>query len=85
MVECERSIPPAQIRLTLFLPPPGFDPTLPAQTAPFERVRLPVIQAGEYVWCVAQGVPAGRRDQVGAFYWLTYQDRSGRWQRIVDP
>lgn len=81
----EQSIPPAQIRLTLFLPPPGFDPTLPAQTARFERVRLPVIQAGEYVWCVAQGVPAGRRDHVGAFYWLTYQDRSGRWQRIVDP
>jgi hypothetical protein len=34
---------------------------------------------------VVEGLPAGSRHEVGAFYWVRYRDGSGSWHTIHDP
>ena len=55
------------------------------QTVTFNRVQIPLVKQGEFVWGVIEGMRPGRRDRAGCFYWLRYTDQDGRVHIIRDP
>ncbi|NBC19003.1 MAG: hypothetical protein GVY18_17010 [Bacteroidetes bacterium] len=81
----EQDIPEDQVFLEVLTPPANLDPTASEQRVTFQRDRVPLQREGPYHWGAVEGLRTGRRDQVGAFYQLSYRDREGRWQTIKDP
>lgn len=81
----EQEIPPADVHLEIFLPPDHLDLSAAEQQVGFRRQRLQPVLDGAYAWAVVDGLPAGTRTHVGAFYWLTYRDGNGRSHHIHDP
>ncbi|MFP4394831.1 MAG: glucosylglycerol hydrolase [Anaerolineales bacterium] len=77
--------PAQRIALELLTPLDPIDLQAPKQKARFQRTRLPLVQDGEYCWGVIAGMQPGHRDQLGAFYWLAYQDKHDVWHNLPDP
>jgi hypothetical protein len=78
-------IPAGDIFVELLASMGTLDLTLARQEVRFERMLLPVARHDAYLFAVAKGVRAGRRDAVGDFYALTWRDADGHWHRILDP
>ncbi|MEM9906145.1 MAG: glucosylglycerol hydrolase [Cyanobacteria bacterium P01_D01_bin.44] len=74
-----------QIDLEIYTPSQPIDFRAPEQTLQFQRVRVPVVKQGEFVWAVIEGLRPGNREQAGSFYWLRYVDPEGRVRIIRDP
>ena len=81
----EWHIPAGDVFVELLAPLDPLDLTLARQEIRFERMLLPVARHDAYLFAVAEGVRAGRRDAVGDFYALTWRDAEGRWHRVLDP
>ena len=75
----------AAVALEVLLPIAPPDLTAAAQRVVFRRLLLPLVREGETLWSVVGGLPAGRRDQVGAFYRLVYRSGGDEWQTVQDP
>ena len=54
------------------------------QEISFTRDRVGLLRDGEFLWGAVEGLTAGSRDTVGTFYWVVYQDESGKWHSIND-
>ncbi len=81
----EEQIPPEQVFLDLYEPPPGFDPqALPGEVT-FRCVRIRPVRDGQYTWAVVGGVAGGTRMRWGTFYRLGFHDAAGVRRTIVDP
>jgi len=81
----EGEIPTSQILLEILTPCEPIDLRVDQQAILFRRERVPLALDGEYLWGVIEGIEAGSREHVGAFYWVRYKDRKGTWQTIHDP
>lgn len=81
----EQAIPAEQIFLEVLTPLEPIDVEADQQRVRFRRERLPLTPDGEYLWGVVDGMRAGQREHMGAFYWVTYQDETGEWHTIHDP
>lgn len=81
----EREIPTEQTFLEILTPLEPINFRTDRQTVQFRREHLALAADGDYLWGVIEGMQPGRREQVGAFYWLKYKDRGGKWQTIIDP
>ena len=66
------------VHLEVFTPVEEVDLANSRQAILFRRERLPLESEGDYWWGVVEGVAAGSRDTVGAFYWLRATHPSGR-------
>jgi hypothetical protein len=73
------------IELELFLPPVGFDPTVPEQTLEMDRFRFEMGLAGETAWLVITDVPIGTRHSIGAFYRFRGVAEDGSVFPLPDP
>ena len=71
--------------LELLAPVGELDITRARQEVTFERVYVPVARQDHYTFASVSGAKAGRRDQIGDFYALTWRDHAGEWHRILDP
>ena len=81
----EMGVPPEWIHLEILTPLDPIDFQAPEQTVRFQRDLIQMVQHGETVWAVLDGMRAGTRETVGAFYWLKCQNRDGTWSVIPDP
>jgi hypothetical protein len=70
--------------LEILTPPEDLDLGAEEQLVRFRRERVPLVRDGAFVWGVVAGLRPGRRETVGAFYWLRYRDADGAWQYAVD-
>jgi hypothetical protein len=75
----------ADLFLEILEPVEPLDPTVARATARFHRTRVPVRRHQALVVAVVRGLRVGDRGTVGSFYALTYPDRHGDWQWIIDP
>ena len=80
----EMGIPDERVRLEILRPAGEIDFQADKQTVRFIRQGLPLLRTGDFAWWAVDGLRPGRRDQVGDFYWLTYQDEAGSWHPIRD-
>lgn len=62
------------IYLEVFTPLAPIDFRKPEQAVEFQYDAVPMLQQGEFVWGVIDGMQAGTRDRAGSFYWLRYRD-----------
>lgn len=62
------------IYLEVFTPLQDIDFRHPEQTVEFQYDAVPMVQQGEFVWGVVEGMHAGNAKQAGSFYWLRYRD-----------
>ncbi|MGD1992831.1 MAG: glucosylglycerol hydrolase [Anaerolineae bacterium] len=81
----EQDVRSEWIHLEILTPLEPIDFQAPQQTIRFQRDLIQLVQQGEYVWAVLEGLRAGTRETVGAFYWVKYQDAQGAWHTIPDP
>lgn len=75
----------ADIFLEVFDPIDPLDPTVARSTVRFRRTRVPLRRRQALVFGVVAGLSVGDREQLGSFYALTYRDRDGAWQQVIDP
>ncbi len=73
-----------EIRLEILQPVSGLDLKSAEQTIQFTRAHLPIHVEGEYAFGVYADIPAGTREQIGAFYWLAFRVGQGEWQHKHD-
>lgn len=73
------------IFLEIFTPLDAIDFQSPEQTVRFQCDRIPLMQQGEYIWGVLEGMQAGRRDRAGSFYWLRALSPHHYLRIIRDP
>ncbi len=66
-------------------PEPELDLCLSHAEVEFARILLPVTRCEAFVFSVASGIRAGRRDRIGDFYALLWRDAEGQMTRILDP
>jgi hypothetical protein len=81
----EQAIPAERVFLEILTPLESIDFEADQQQIRFRRERLPLALDGAYLWGVVSGMRPGHRKQVGAFYWVKYQDEAGEWHTIRDP
>jgi hypothetical protein len=81
----EQGLDPAQVFLEIFTPLDDIDFQADVQEVTWRRERVGLRLQGEYAWGVVAGMTPGRREQVGSFYWLVYQDADGQEQIVRDP
>ncbi|MBE9030038.1 alpha-amylase [filamentous cyanobacterium LEGE 11480] len=62
------------IYLEVFTPIDDIDFRRPEQIVEFQYDAVPMVQQGEFVWGVVEGMHAGTPDKAGSFYWLRYRD-----------
>ena len=74
-----------RIVLEVYIPQQGINFRAAEQTITFDKVQVPLVKQGEFVWGVIEGMRPGRRDRAGYFYWLRYTDQDGRVHIIRDP
>ena len=74
-----------RIVLEVYTPTEDINFRVTEQTVTFNRVQIPLVKQGEFVWGVIEGMRPGRRDRSGCFYWLRYTDQDGRVHIIRDP
>ncbi|MDV3350960.1 glucosylglycerol hydrolase [Leptothoe sp. LEGE 181152] len=74
-----------RIVLEIYTPTENINFRATEQTVTFNRVQIPLVKQGEFVWGVIEGMRSGRRDRAGCFYWLRYTDQDGRVHIIRDP
>lgn len=80
----ELDIPYERVMLELFTPIGEIDFTAETQEIRFKRDRINLLQDGEFMWGVVEGMVAGNRDTIGTFYQLIYQTREGDWIALRD-
>lgn len=80
----EFGVHPGDVRLEILVPIDELSLQVRHQYVRFDRHLFPVELDEGFVWSAVRGLPAGRRDRIGAFYQLRYRDRRGRWQRVPD-
>lgn len=73
-----------EVKLEVLAAIDGLELAAANQTARFKRTHLPIEIHGEYAFGVYDGIPAGTREQVGAFYWLAHRVGDGEWRHIHD-
>jgi len=81
----DQNIPDDKIFLEVLTPETPIDLRAFNQTVTFKRSHIPLMRQETGVWGVIDGMVPGTRDQIGTFYWLTYQDHDGEWHYVVDP
>jgi hypothetical protein len=81
----KQAIPAERVFLEVLTPLEPIDFQQDQQQVCFRRERLPLAHDDDYLWGAIAGMRAGRREQVGAFYWVKYQDEAGEWHTIHDP
>jgi hypothetical protein len=81
----DRHVSDSDIFLEILRPEDDLDITVAHCEASFARTLLPVTRSGAFVFSVATGVVAGRRERVGDFYALSWRDAEGKLNRILDP
>ncbi|NEP17175.1 MAG: alpha-amylase [Leptolyngbya sp. SIO4C1] len=74
-----------KIDLEIYTPLQPIDFRATEQQVEFQRVRVPIVKQGEFVWAVLEGMTPGNRSRAGSFYWLRYVDPEGRIRIIRDP
>lgn len=62
------------VYLEILIPKTPLKTSTPQQKVKFHRRCLSLKSYEDYLWGVYQGIPAGRKEQFGAFYWLRYFD-----------
>ncbi len=70
--------------LEVFTPLGPVDFRADVQELDFRRERVPLVQQGDYLWGVVEGMTPGSREQIGSLYWAAYQDPTSAWQTIPD-
>jgi hypothetical protein len=80
----EANVPTDKVFLEILIPPDDLDLTAQESQATFTRQRVPLVLDGEFAWGVVAGMQPGRREQIGDFYWLRYQDNKGEWGTVYD-
>jgi len=70
--------------LEVLTPLENIDFAVSQQRVRFNRDRLDLVQQGDYLWGVFEGMRAGSRKQTGAFYWVVYRDDDGQRRTIPD-
>lgn len=53
-------------------------------TIDFKVSLLPMVQIGEFAFCIVEGMKAGNAHQAGDFYCVSYTDGNGQKHRIFD-
>lgn len=81
----DRHVADGDIFLEILRPDEALDITVAHCEATFARALLPVTRSGAFVFSVASGVVAGRRERLGDFYALRWRDAEGNMNRILDP
>ena len=74
----------SDVVLEVLTPPPDLELTAPEHTVAFERHLLTPTVRDDIAWIAVDGMRAGTRDTVGAFYWMRYRDSSGVWPPLHD-
>ncbi len=81
----DEAVDPAAVTLELYRLPDPVDFSRHRQELPVQRFAVEVIQDGEFLWAVIDGVRGGTRERTGTFYRLAFTDRSGTRRVIHDP
>lgn len=81
----EMKVSDADIFIEVLRPMGDLDLTVAQADIAFERKLIPVIRSEAFAFCVANGLVAGSKDQIGDFYALTWRDADGKLNRILDP
>lgn len=74
-----------RVVLEIYSPIGEIDFRAEEQQIHFERIRVPLVKQGEFVWGVIEGMRPGRRNRAGSFYWLRHTDQDGHVHIIRDP
>ena len=78
-------VPDGDIFVEVLRPVDDIDLTLTHSESVFDRALLPVARCEAFIFAVATGLIAGRRDQIGDFYALLWRDAEGEMHRVHDP
>ncbi len=81
----EQRIPEGDVFLEVLTARAPLDLAVSRQNVDFDRVRVPAARCDAYTFVAVDGMQAGTRDSVGAFYALAWRNAEGEWRRILDP
>lgn len=81
----ERRIPDGDVTLEVLSHRGPLNLAVARQQVSFHRTLLPVSRIDAYCFVAVDGMEAGSRERVGAFYSLLWRDADGTEKRILDP